>query len=96
MVKDVCMGTTRKKGVNRMKICGKKLKFISKCITREVFILPNGQPDWSCTVEPTIRYSRDVKCSDGHKQSYGSKNRITSFKRFANKGLCELPARRIK
>lgn len=79
-----------------MKICGKKLKFISKCITREVFILPNGQPDWSCTVEPTIRYSRDVECGDGHKQSYGSKNRITSFKRFANKGFCELPARRIK
>ena len=79
-----------------MKICGKKLKFISECKTHDTFILPNGQPDWSCTVKPTKRYSRDTECPDGHRQSYGSKKPITSFKRFKNKGFCELPARRLK
>ena len=76
-----------------MKICGKKLKFTSECKTRKVFILPNGQPDWSCTVKPTIRYARDTKCSDGHLESYGSYKpmTMTSFKRFKNKGFCDRP-----
>lgn len=79
-----------------MKICGKKLKFIGKCITRKVFILPNGQPDWSCTVEPTIRYARDTKCSDGHLESYGSHKPLTSFKNFKNKGFCDRPIFNLK
>lgn len=74
-----------------MEICGKKLKFTSECKTLKVFILPNGQPDWSCKVKPTIRYSRDTKCSDGHSVSNGSAKPIRSFKNFKNKGFCDRP-----
>ncbi len=76
------------------KKCGKKLKFISECKTYDTFKLPNGKPDWSCTVEPTKLYSRQAKCSDGHVESFASWKPMTSFKNFKNKGLCEMPARR--
>lgn len=68
--------------------CNSKMKFIDKCKAYETFILPNGQPDWSCTVKPTIRYGRTTICTNGHKESCGSSKPIKSFKRFKNKGIC--------
>ena len=74
--------------MNKKDSCGAKLMFVGKCKTSNAFTLPNGKPDWSCTVKPTIRYSRSTVCSNGHKEYYGSDKPIKSFERFYNKGIC--------
>lgn len=74
--------------MKKKNICGAQLKFTSVCKARKAFILPNGKPDWSCTVKPTIRYERITTCTSGHEECYGSDKPIKSFERFYNKGFC--------